>query len=206
MASSHRELIADLCASGVLRTLEIIEAFEACDRRLFLPNLPPHELYGDYPIPIGEGQTNSQPTTVAIMLEMLQPHQADTVLDIGSGSGWTTALLSHIVGQEGSVIGVEIRPELVALGRRNLLRAGVTNAQITEAFPGIIGFPGRKFDKILVSASAPSFPYELLEQIKPGGRIVLPIGHSLWSIDLDTSGNLRQFELPGFSFVPLIVR
>jgi len=103
---TNQQLIDHLIRSGILRTPCLIGAFERCDRALFVPEPFQKDAYGDYPLQIGEGQTISQPFTVAVMLEMLAPPEKGRVLDIGSGSGWTTALLAAAVGENGRVEGV----------------------------------------------------------------------------------------------------
>ena len=157
-----------------LSSPRLIDAFLRCDRVRFVPETLCNSAYGDYPLQIGEGQTISQPTTVAIMLELLDPRPGDRVLDIGSGSGWTTALIACAVGETGFVEGVERLERLVAYGRRNLLRSGVKNASIEPAKPAVLGKPGELYDRILVSACAPKMPRELLEQLKIGGKLVMP--------------------------------
>jgi protein-L-isoaspartate(D-aspartate) O-methyltransferase len=104
---SNGELIDSMIYSGVLKTPKIIKAFEKIDRRYFVPKQFLDNIYVDAPLPIGKNQTISQPTTVAFMLELLDAQEGDDILDIGSGSGWTTALLSEIVGESGSVRGLK---------------------------------------------------------------------------------------------------
>ena len=107
---SKEELVAHLERNtGVLKTPVLKAAFKVVDRKDFVAGDYAIEAYEDYPLPIGYGQTISQPTTVAFMCELLGPKRGDKILDLGSGSGWTTALLAHVVGPEGSVVGVEIR-------------------------------------------------------------------------------------------------
>jgi protein-L-isoaspartate(D-aspartate) O-methyltransferase len=160
--------------------------------------------YCDYPLSIGMGQTISQPTTVAIMLELLHPRAGDEVLDIGSGSGWTTALLATAVGKDGFVEGVERISSLVEYGRSSLNRAHIKNASIELADLSVLGKPGHLYDRILVSASASHMPMSLLEQLKPKGTLVIPILESVWRITKDENGEVNGYELPGFRFVPLI--
>jgi len=203
--NSNQELIDHLTASGVLHSPALIEAFRRCDRNLFVPEELHDSTYGDYPLSIGMGQTISQPTTVAIMLELLHPCRGDKVLDIGSGSGWTTALLASTVGKDGFVEGVERIPSLVEYGRRCLHKANLNNASIDIADPSVLGKPGHLYDRILVSASATDMPMSLLEQLKPGGILVIPVLESVWRITKNEDGELKGYELPGFSFVPLII-
>lgn len=202
---TNQQLIEHLIASGVLRAPHLIEAFRACDRILFIPEEYLPQAYIDHPIPIGEGQTISQPYTVAIMLEMLHPEAGNKVLDIGSGSGWTTALLASAVGNDGFVEGLERVASLVEYGRRNLQKGDIMNASIDLADPSALGNPGHRYDRILVSASAPKMPTELFDQLKPGGILVVPIRDSIWRVTKYQSGEIDLYELPGFRFVPLII-
>jgi len=201
---SQNELTNHLTDAGVLKTSRIVDAFRTIDRADFVPEKYLNEAYGDYPLPLGYGQTISQPTTVAFMLEKLQPQAGEKILDVGSGSGWTTALLAQIVGPAGKVCGVEIVPELAELGRKNLANYELNWAEI-KLVTGELGCPPlAPFNKILVSAAAEELPDELLSQLKSGGRLVIPIQNSIWQIDKAAAGKFRQQEFPGFVFVPLV--
>jgi protein-L-isoaspartate(D-aspartate) O-methyltransferase len=203
--SENSRFVDYLIRRGVLSAPLLVEAFLHCDRILFVPEELRHEAYGDYPLPIGAGQTISQPSTVAIMLELLRPAPGNRVLDIGSGSGWTTALLASAVGEEGYVEGIERVGPLVDYGRTRLKEARITNASIDPTDPAVLGKPGHRYDRILVSASAPRMPRALLDQLKPGGILVIPVRESVWRITKRPDGSVESFELPGFRFVPLIV-
>ncbi|MDD5160590.1 MAG: protein-L-isoaspartate O-methyltransferase [Sulfuricurvum sp.] len=198
-------LIHHLKVSGVLQSPSLINAFKTCNRILFVPEEFYPYAYDDRPLPIGTEQTISQPYTVAIMLELLHPRIGDRVLDIGSGSGWTTALLATTVGTSGFVEGVEIIPRLVEYGNENLAKADIHNATITLTDPSILGKPGKLYDCILVSASAHEMPTALIDQLKPQGRLVIPIRNSIWRIKKEKDGTVTSDEFPGFRFVPLIV-
>lgn len=200
---SNKELIDHLILTGILQTKAIIDALSAIDRRDFIRPEFLNEPYGDHPLPIGYGQTISQPYTVVFMLELLQPQKGDAVLDVGSGSGWTTALLAHIIQEEGNVLGMEIVPELVEFGRNNLAKYDLPNAKIIQAGDKI-GRAGEQFDKILVSASAHQMPVELIKQLKIGGKMVIPVQFSIFSIDKVSTEQVAINEYYGFSFVPLI--
>lgn len=201
---SHQELIDSMIASGVLYSPSLIKAFHRCNRMYFVPDELQSETYGDYPLSIGMGQTISQPTTVAIMLELLRPQAGNKVLDIGSGSGWTTALLASAVEPNGFVEGIERVPSLVEYGRNSLKRIRIENASIEFADPHALGKPGNHYDRILVSASADELPRILIEQLNPGGILVIPILESVWRFTKREDGKISSYELPGFRFVPLI--
>lgn len=201
----NRDLVSHLIRSGVLRTPRIVEAFVRCDRIRFVPEEYSEYAYEDRPLPIGEAQTISQPYTVAFMLELLRPEEGNRILDVGSGSGWTTALLSCCVGESGWIEGVERIDELVRLGRENLSRCEIANATIEKAPPDVLGKPSRIYERILVSASATQLPPPLIEQLAPGGILVIPIENSIWRIVKRHNGTLDSTEYPGFRFVPLVV-
>lgn len=196
--------IADyLYANGALRSPHILEAFRAVDRTGFLPEDQQKHAPEDRPLPIGQGQTNSQPSTVAFMLEKLQPKQGDYILDVGAGSGWTTALLAHIVGPEGRVYGVELFPELVEFARSNIASYDYDRVEIISARE-TFGLPEHApFDKILVSAAADEIPEELVDQLGAGGRMLIAVKHSIMQVDKSPDGSIDTREYPGFAFVPL---
>lgn len=180
------------------------EAFEAMPRRLFLPERVRARAAYDGPLEIGHGQTNSQPRTVADMLRLLDVRPGQRVLDVGAGSGWTTALLGHLVGAEGEVVGVEIVPDLVELGSANLAATAQPWATLVRAEPGRFGLPGRgPFDRILVSADAHELPEELVDQLAMHGRMVAPVGGRMLVVDRTERG--VEVERHGwYRFVPLI--
>lgn len=154
----------------------IADAFAATAREGFLPPAEIRFADQDRPLSIGYGQTNSQPTTVRHLLELLEASPGDRVLDVGCGSGWTTALLAHLVGPSGEVRGVEIVPELVEFGRANLVALDRPWARIDPAAADTLGLPDEApFDRILVSAEATDVPLDLVEQLREGGLMVLPV-------------------------------
>ena len=180
------------------------DAFAAHPRENFLPDEVGQQAAIDAPLPIGYDQTNSQPSTVHRMLEWLDAQNAQKVLDVGSGSGWTTALLSHLVGSEGKVYAVEKVPELVRFGKINCDRQNVTNAEF-QAAGDYFGLADQApFERILVSASAKEMPLELIDQLDNGGRMVIPVRHSIFVIDKNDQGSIKETEHPGYAFVPLV--
>jgi protein-L-isoaspartate(D-aspartate) O-methyltransferase len=179
------------------------EAFAATPRAQFLPRLARARASYDGPIGIGRGQTNSQPRTVRDMLRLLEVRPGDRVLDVGSGSGWTTALLAHLTGPGGEVVGVELEPELVVFGRRNLQHSKRPWARIEQAQPGRLGWPeGAPFDRILVSAEARHLPQELVDQLGDEGRMVVPVAGTMWLVRKTEHGT-EVSEHGGYRFVPL---
>ena len=202
MIETHEDLVRHLVHNGALLSPHIIAAFVNVDRKDFVrADTDPSVIYANHPLPIGEGQTISQPSTVAFMLELLHPQAGEKILDAGSGSGWTTALLAHIVGTEGAVYGVEIVPALVDFGARNLAKYNFSHATILPAGKEY-GLPKyAPFDKILVSAAGKVLPQNLIAQLAPDGVLVMPVEHAIvrYSKKTDTAESFH-----GFSFVPLI--
>jgi len=200
-------LIDNLIEQGWLKTPNIISAFKKIKRIDFLPEDSKNLAELNGALPIGHGQTISQPLVVAFMLEQLQPEQGHKVLDVGSGSGWTTALLSEIVGEKGKVVAIELIPELKEFGEKNASKYNFVKKGIAEFIcaDGSKGYEEEApFDRILASASAQKIPLAWKKQLKIGGRIVTPIETSIWVFVKETEDNFEEFEHFGFVFVPLI--
>ncbi len=178
----------------------IVQAFEKVKREEFVPFIQKGLSYEDIPLPIGQGQTISQPSTIAFMLSILNVKDGEKVLEVGSGSGYVLALLSEI-NKEGKIFGVERIEELLHLSKEKL-----------EKFPNVKIFKAQKefglkkhspFDKILVSASAEEIPKELVEQLKIGGVLVIPVKDSILKLEKQkTESKITEYE--GFAFVPLV--
>lgn len=201
------KLVRSLIQKGVLKTPRIVAAFRAVDRKDFVPKEMLCHAYDDNPIPIGEGQTISQPYTVAFMLELLDAREGQKILDIGAGSGWTTALLAHIVGEGGRVYGVEIIPSLSEQARKNIdpyhfIQSGRVEIILKNAEGGLS--QKAPFDRIIAAASAESLPPAWKEQLRAGGKIVMPIRGSLRVFIKKETGAWEEREYPGFVFVPFI--
>jgi len=178
-------------------------AFEATPRADFLPERERRRAAYDGPLPIGAGMTNSQPRTVADMLRLLAVGPGQRVLDVGSGSGWTTALLAQLVGPSGEVWGVEIEPELVEFGAANLAGAHRPWARIVAATPGVFGVPEHApYDRILVSAEPRRLPDELVGQLAEGGRMVIPVQGTMLLV-VKQQGRAVVTRHGSYRFVPL---
>lgn len=181
------------------------KAFEQIDRKDFVPQLLRNKAAIDIPLPIGFGQTISQPSTVRNMLTWLDARPGEKVLDVGSGSGWTSALISVIVGPKGIVYAVEIIPELVEFGRKNCKKIGVENVRFCRATQ-TYGLPSHSpFDRILVSAAAKKLPIEFIDQLKIGGKLVIPVKNDILEITKKSESAHEITAHPGYIFVPLIL-
>jgi len=203
----YQELLDRLIEENFLKTPLIIEAFKKNNRADFLPAELKDEAGNNVPLPIGFGQTNSQPLTVAFMLELLEPRPGEKILDIGAGSGWTSALLAYCVGEQGRIYAIERIPELYEFGKNNVAKYNYIVKRIVKWYceDGINGLLGQApFDKILASASASEIPAAWKEQLKIGGKMVVPIKNSIWLITKKSDKEFNQEEFFGFSFVPLI--
>jgi protein-L-isoaspartate(D-aspartate) O-methyltransferase len=178
------------------------KAFQTIKREIFLLPAYADDAALDVPLPIGFGQTNSQPTTVWAMLEWLEVGPGDKTLDVGAGSGWTTALLAYMVAPE-AVYGVETVPELVRQARHNCTATGVKNAKFFQSHH--TGLPAHApYDRILVSASVDSVPEELIAQLSIGGKMIIPVHDTVLEIIKITKERLDIIPHPGFAFVPVI--
>lgn len=188
--------------------MDVREVMTAVRREWFLPDAVVPHAEQDAPLPIGHRATCSQPTTVRHLLEHLGPRPGHRVLDVGAGSGWTTALLAELVAPDGVVVGVELEPPLVTFGRANLARAArhgvdVSRARIEQALDGVLGLPDEgPFDRVLVSAEARELPAALLAQLAEGGRMVVPVAGRLLVVDRDGAG-VRTRDEGAYRFVPL---
>jgi protein-L-isoaspartate(D-aspartate) O-methyltransferase len=175
--------------------------------------LPPHlaaDAYHDAPLPIGNGQTISQPYVVALMTHELQPRRTDRILEIGTGSGYQTAVLSRLA-PSGKIFTIERLPDLLVEAEDRFRRLGLTNIE-TRLGDGAPGWPeAAPFDGIIVAAAAPHIPAPLVAQLAPGGRLVIPVGdltaQELVILERPLNGGaVQQRQAGGVRFVPLISR
>jgi protein-L-isoaspartate(D-aspartate) O-methyltransferase len=204
---SKDELIKELISGDFLKTPRIIDAFKLVDRIDFVPSEFKDAAYINEPLPIGYGQTISQPLTVAFMLECLSPKPGDRILDIGAGSGWQSALLAQIVGETGKVIAMERIPELAKTARENISKYNFISKNIVEVIEdnGSQGYGKLSpYDKIIAAAAASDLPLAWKKQLKINGRIVAPIKNSIIVVNKVEKDRFETKEYFGFSFVPLI--
>lgn len=198
-------LIHKLISEGYLKTDSIIEAFDKINRADFLPPELETQAEADTPLPIGFGQTISQPLTVAFMLEKIEPKKGEKILDIGAGSGWQSALLAHIVGPKGKVFAIERIPELVSFARKNLSKYSFKNIELIRS-DGAKGYPEKApFDKIIAAAAAKKIPKALKEQLKIGGKLLMPFfDNTLRLLTKEDKNKFKEEIFYSFVFVPLI--
>lgn len=184
----------------------ILDAFRAVPREEFISGEYRDLAYGDHPLPIESGQTISQPYIVALMIHAAGVKRGDRVLEVGAGSGYAAAVIGRIAAH---VIAVERQVELVRIARERMIRLGIRNVEIVEG-DGSLGWPaGAPFDAILAAASGSHVPQPLIDQLVPGGRIVMPLGDpgSVQQLVLATKqrdGNIEHETLGAVRFVPLI--
>jgi protein-L-isoaspartate(D-aspartate) O-methyltransferase len=204
------EIQADVTATrqyigkGSLRP-EVFAVMGRVPRHAFVPDAVRSAAYENRPLPIGFGQTISQPYIVALMTDLLEPGPEDTILEVGTGSGYQAAVLAELVGQ---VHTMEIIPELARQAEKRFARLGIANIQVRQS-DGYFGWPDAgPFDGIIVTAAADHVPPPLVRQLKNGGRMVIPVGHrfsvqQLLLITKDKDGNLKTRQILPVRFVPL---
>ena len=202
--AQRRDMVESQLRARGIRDERVLAAMSRVPRQEFVPAEFRDQVYEDHPIPIGEGQTVSQPYIVAIMLQALALDPSDTVLEVGTGSGYQTALLTELTRQ---VYSVERHASLARMAEATLGRLGYNNVQVLLG-DGSNGLPEHApFDAIVVSAAAPQIPPPLFEQLREGGRMVIPVGPAKaqeLQLVSKQAGLPVVASLEGCRFVPLI--
>ncbi|MBI5332951.1 MAG: protein-L-isoaspartate(D-aspartate) O-methyltransferase [Candidatus Aenigmarchaeota archaeon] len=225
LTEKKKKFVKELVSEGYLNKKEVIDAFIDVPREEFVPKEYRAYAYINEPVSIGSGQTISQPLTVAVMTEVLDVKKGMKVLEIGTGSGYQAAILSRIVGNNGIVISVERIGELAEFARNNLMKCNCSNVVVIEG-DGSLGYEKQApYDRIIVTASSPSIPEKLVEQLKiniqqagydkngsclsgkshdKNGKMVIPVGDEMFLIIKITESKIKKEFLGYFAFVPLI--
>jgi protein-L-isoaspartate(D-aspartate) O-methyltransferase len=188
-----------------VRNADVIRVMRAVPRHEFVPEQFRTEAYEDRPLSIGYGATISQPYIVAAMTELLEPARDHKVLEVGTGSGYQAAVLANLVKD---VYSIEIVPELAKLSRQTLDRLGYRNVHVRHG-DGYKGWPEEApFDRVILTAAPPEVPQTLIDQLKPGGRLVAPVGgrdeQQLLVIDKGEDGRVRRRAVFPVMFVPMV--
>lgn len=201
----NESMIALLQEKGVFRSGRIAAALRAVPREAFVPAELKTSAYENIPLPIGEGQTTSQPLTIVFMLELLQVEPGDRVFEVGTGSGWQTALLAALAGPSGKIVSYERVPRLALFAAENLSLFPEFKKTIElHTGDGTKPEPGLRFDRAIAGASAKDIPPAWKEALVPGGRLVAPVGRSVVVFHKISGDKTEMEEYPGFSFVPLV--
>ena len=212
----RRRLVELLRSSGYIRSDRVERAMLSVPREEFVPEDLRSLAYIDRPLPIGWGQTISAPSIVAYMTELLDARVGDKVLEVGTGSGYQAAVLAEVVAPSseprdrwGHVYSIERIPELAEFARRNLERTGYADRVTVIVGDGSKGYePEAPYDRIIVTAAAPKIPEPLVDQLKPGGRLVIPVGprfaQELVVVEKDPDGRVRVRRDLEVIFVPLV--
>lgn len=198
-------LVEQLREKGI-KNLAVLKSIGETPRHLFVPEAIRHRAYEDSALPIGQGQTISQPSTQARYLEALEIRGNEKVLEVGTGSGYQTALLASICA---AVVSIERLPDLASQARRVLESAGISNVTVIVADGSMGWIPLGPYDGIVVAAAGPEIPAPLVNQLAEGGRLVIPVatgtGQDLWRVTKRPDGVTRE-RLGDAHFVPLVGR
>jgi protein-L-isoaspartate(D-aspartate) O-methyltransferase len=204
-AQLRERMVARQLEDRAVADARVLAAMREVPRHLFVSDDLADAAYDDRALPIGGGQTISQPYVVALMLEALAVQPGERALEVGAGSGYAAALLARLARE---VVAIERDPQLCEEARRRLAELGVANIEV-HAADGTLGWPARApFDAILVSAGGPHVPPALEAQLAPGGRLVMPVGarreQSLVRLVRRAGGEIERQELGEVAFVPLV--
>jgi protein-L-isoaspartate(D-aspartate) O-methyltransferase len=206
----RKHLVLKLVKERRIRSAHVIEAMEAVPRELFVHSSDLKHAYVDTPLSIGSGQTISAPHMVGIMVEELDLHPGQTVLEVGAGSGYHSAVVAHIVSKipKGHVYSVEIKESLIDFAENNLKKAGFGNNVTVIQGDGSLGYPKQApYDRIFVTCASPDLPPPLIEQLAENGKMLIPVGSTFYSeLTLVTKleNKLLKSKLGGCAFVPMI--
>ena len=203
-AVQREEMVSEQLAGRGIRDRRVLDAMRKIPRHLFVDGSLADRAYGDHPLPIGEGQTISQPYVVALMTEALALKSSDRVLEIGTGSGYQAAVLAEIVKE---VYTIEIREQLSTAASALLERLGYRNVR-TRYADGYYGWKEQApFDAIIITASVNHIPPPLIKQLKEGGRLIIPLGSTLYyqtlTLATNNRGELDIVQMGGVAFVPM---
>ncbi|RPI08185.1 MAG: protein-L-isoaspartate(D-aspartate) O-methyltransferase [Acidobacteriales bacterium] len=202
----RERMVSDQIEARNVRNPAVLRAMRATPRHLFVPESMRSMAYLDQPLPIGSGQTISQPYIVALMTDLLQPDKSHKVLEIGTGSGYQAAVLSPLVKQ---VCSIEIVPELARVSAALLKKLGYNNVIVRQG-DGYAGWPEEApFDRIILTAAPEKVPQALLDQLKPGGKLVAPVGKTSFTQELvlmekGRDGRIRERSVLPVRFVPMV--
>lgn len=205
--SERDRLVSYLVHAGFLKTGSIIAAFQQVHRHLFVMPSYKRFAYDDSALPVWHGSTISQPSTAATMLELLQPGPGERVLEIGTGSGWQACLLASCVGPSGSVVSMEIDPDLVSIARENVAKIGPKNLRLVQG-DGSVGCPdAAPYDKIIYAAATKEIPRQVLVQLNVHGWVVAPVGsmemQTLTVVEKAAVNKLEERRYGLYNFAPL---
>jgi len=208
-AAQRHRLVENLKRCGYISRPEVVAAMKAVERHLFIPPSRREDAYADHPLDIGDGQTISAPHMVGIMSEQLDLHRGQKVLEVGGGSGYHAAVTAELVGPEGHVYSVERIASLAERARVDLEKGGYSDRVTVIVGDGSNGLADHApYDRIFVACAAPEVPAPLVDQLKEGGKMLVPVGSTYLGQELllveKRKGKPVTSELGGCIFVPLI--
>lgn len=210
MINERKDLVERLLKLGYIKSEKVKEAMGSVPREEFLPASNRPYAYADQPLPIGEGQTISAPHMVAMICERLELEEGMKILEIGTGFGYNAAVVAEIVGKTGHLYSIERINSLAEIAKDNLSRTGYADNVTVIVGDGTKGYPEEApFDRIYGTASAPSLPEPLKEQLKIGGILLIPVGEHRYLQDLicitrKSEDEFKKESIGGVAFVPMI--